>query len=621
MLQSPPALLVRHRLSRVLLVAPLFALLAGCGINSGLPTSANSTAVLTGRIIGGQQPVSGSTIQLYAAGTTGNASAATPLLNAPVFTDSSGNFTITGDYTCPANAAPVYLVAAGGNPGLPGNVNNSALVLVNALGSCASLTASTFIFVNEVTTVAAAWALAPFATSSTHVGATSTNLTGLNNAFLTAASLADTSSGLSPSAHAPANAAINSHKIYSLADTLANCVNSNGGTPCSSLFAAATPPSASVPTDTFQAALSIVTHPSNNVAALFNLIPPAPPFTSTLATAPPDWTLAVKFTGGGMSSPTGIGVDATGNVWVASYFSSASQFSPTGLPLFPNGITGSGLAHSYGLALDNSNNVWIPDEDSASNVNGGHGSVSVLNSSGQSIAGTSGFSTSQLDYPVAVATDSNATTWVVNYGTSTVSLLSSSGTPLSSAPGYGLGHLAFPVAIATDASHNAWIANQSGTSITRISPDGTQIADFACCNGAAGVAIDQNANVWVANYYGNSISEISSAGTILSNGTYTGGGISFPQGIAIDGAGSVWIANYRGSSLTQLAGSNTPNPGAALSPAAGWGPDAKILLGYALAIDSSGNIWTTGFGDDCLTQFVGLATPVKTPQIGPPKLP
>ena len=96
----------------------------------------------------------------------------------------------------------------------------------------------------------------------------------------------------------------------------------------------------------------------------------------------------INFTGGGMNSPSGVGVDSTGNVWVASYFSAASEFSPTGNPIFPSGITSGGLYHSYGLAIDAQNNVWIPNEDStASGVNGGLGSITVLNSSGQLISG------------------------------------------------------------------------------------------------------------------------------------------------------------------------------------------------------------------------------------------
>jgi hypothetical protein len=49
-------------------------------------------------------------------------------------------------------------------------------------------TSSTNIVINEATSAAAAWALSPFAASMTNIGASSTNLTGITNAFATAES-------------------------------------------------------------------------------------------------------------------------------------------------------------------------------------------------------------------------------------------------------------------------------------------------------------------------------------------------------------------------------------------------------------------------------------------------
>jgi streptogramin lyase len=163
--------------------------------------------------------------------------------------------------------------------------------------------------------------------------------------------------------------------------------------------------------------------------------------------------------------------------------------------------------------------------------------------------------------------------------------------------------------------------NQSGGSVTRVSPDGSQFTSFACCDGPSTLAFDQQGNAWVANYYGNSMSEISSAGVIVANGTYAGGGIDHPQGVAIDGAGNVWIANFRNGAISELAGASAAAPGAALSPAGGLGADASLLEAYAIAVDPSGNLWISNFGSNLLTQFVGLAAPVKTPLLGLPQAP
>src|SRR5206468_8722791 len=122
---------------------------------------------ITGNVHGGQQPVAFSTVQLYTVGTTGDGSAAAPLLAQTVTSDAGGNFSITGLYSC-TGATLVYLTATGGQPG-PG-ITNPNLAMMTALGPCSSLTPSTFIQINEVTTVAAVSALAPFMTGYSAVG-------------------------------------------------------------------------------------------------------------------------------------------------------------------------------------------------------------------------------------------------------------------------------------------------------------------------------------------------------------------------------------------------------------------------------------------------------------------
>ncbi len=301
----------------------------------------------------------------------------------------------------------------------------------------------------------------------------------------------------------------------------------------------------------------------------------AVPFAHALTAAPSDWTMFINFTGGKMNGPTGVGVDSTGNVWVASYFGVASEFTPTGAPVFPNGITAGGLSESYGLAIDAQNNVWIPNESSPGNVNGGLGSVTVLNSAGQVISGSTGYSAGGIAYPDAIAIDTNGTVWVADNHDASVTLLSNNGQPLSGATGYTTPNLAFPVAVAIDAAHNGWVANVEDGYVTKVSPDGSQFTSYSCCAGPGGLAVDQRGFVWVADSTGNSIAQIASNGMIVSTG-YNDNGASLirPQGIAIDGSGRVWVTNFRGKSITELAGSADPSPGQILSPPAGWAPDA-----------------------------------------------
>ena len=91
--------------------------------------------------------------------------------------------------------------------------------------------------------------------------------------------------------------------------------------------------------------------------------------------------------------------------------------------------------------------------------------------------------------------------------------------------------------------------------------------------------------------------------------------------VAVDGAGTVWVTNYQGNSLSEIDGASSATPGTFLSPSTGFGSDASLLEPYALAIDSSGNIWVSNSGKNTLTEFIGVAAPVKTPLAGPPQTP
>jgi hypothetical protein len=605
---------------------------AGCGGSGGSGSTGSSGGgtggagttgaglSFGGKVMAGSQAVSGAAVQLYAAGTSGYGSVGTALLSGSVTTTSSGGFTVPAGYSCSSSSTQVYLVARGGNPGLSGSVNNSSLAMMAALGSCGNITASTAVVVNEVTTVASVAALAAFYSSGGNVGTSSTNAAGLANAFGAANQLANMTTGASPGASLPAGLSIPSAKINSLADILYGCTGTGGGAPCNAVITEGTIPGGSAPGNTLDAIYNMLRNPAINVPATQLVVAP-PPFTPTAAT--PDWTLAVTWSGGGMDLPTAMALDSSGNAWVASYFSALTELPAlgTGGAVQQIASASTALDESYGLTVDGSNNIWVANEESSSSINSGFGNVVKFSNTGQLLSGASGYTTGGVYFPQGLAADTTGNVWVVDYGDSLVTLLGSNGTAVNGGTGWGVGQLALPVTVAVDASHNAWVANQSSNTVTQISPDGTKVTAISCCNGASGVAIDQGGNVWVANYFGNSISEVSSAGAVLLNGQ-TGGGVDHPQGIAIDGAGKVWVGNLQKKTVSEFSGATSTMPGTPLSPAAGLGTDAQLGSPFAVAIDLSGNVWVSNSnGANTVTTFVGLATPVKTPLVGPAQLP
>ena len=632
-------------------VAPLCAVLGGLfllcltGCGMGDPAAPSPVPLtVNGRVHGGQQAVVGAQIQLYVAGNAGNGSAASALLTKTVTSGTDGGFSITGDYSCPSATSQVYIVATQGNPGLGSGGNNPALAMTTALGSCGNLSASQFIWVNEVTTAAAAWALAPFAKDITHIGASSTNATGLANAFLNAQLIADTSTG--NVAALASNLKTEPGKIYELADAVESCINSDGTSGCQPLFTAATPSGGSAPTNTWDAVMNIVKNPANNVGGVFAAIGPQPPFATSLTKAPNDWTLSLTVTGGAITSPESLAADSQGNIWVASNNVNGalvSAVNPQGTPLSGSGFgSTANLAQEFGLAVDFNDNVWVTDGQNPSHGTKG----SVVRLSGVSSGGTLGtptiFSDSSLDYPYAVAADTDGSIWIANYyllgsSTSLVKLNPSTSTytPINMGTGFG-----FAVAVAADPSHGAWATGTSGNiSFAHADNTGSVVFESNCCGVAGAVALDSSNNVWVADTTNNTsngysgstptgaITEVSSSGTTEKD-FITTGGITNPSHIAIDAGQNVWVSNLHTTSTTtqyesfsELAGANSSNPGAAISPSTGYGLDAGLLQPYALIVDPSGNVWVSNTYGNSLVMFFGMATPTKTPMPPTPVAP
>ena len=182
-------------------ISMLALALAGCAMGNFTSGTAPvaATAGIAGRVHGGQQP------HLRRAGATHGTRHLR--LRLRLLRSSSPPLRLrmrTAHLPCPGLTPVrpigglVYLLATGGNAGAG---VNSAIAEAAIVGNCNSLSASTFVNISEVTTIAAAYALAPFATitagtpQTTNVGTSLTNLQGLYNAAGPAANLANNLTG------------------------------------------------------------------------------------------------------------------------------------------------------------------------------------------------------------------------------------------------------------------------------------------------------------------------------------------------------------------------------------------------------------------------------------------
>ncbi len=579
-------------------------LLSGCGMGVANTDGGASPLAISGHLVGGNQPVTGSTIQLYDASSTGYGTQATALLTPAVTTGAGGIFNITGLYHCASGSDQVYLVATGGNPGLPGNVNNPQLALMIALGPCGTLPGVANVVVNEVTTVAAVWALAPFMTSFDHVGTSSGNTVGLVNAFGMANNLASIITGSSPGP-APAGSTIPSAEINSLANALAGCVNTAGGhatdsTPCGNLFDAATV-GAKVPTNTIDAALAIAQHPGNNAGTIFNLgAGDAAAFQPTLPQAPNDWTVAASFGLGDTARQTnGMAFDAAGDLWVVAT-DALYEVSPTGSVL----RSFSSMAGNA-VSIDPSGNIWVGATGKAllemPSTLGSPATFTVTLAGGSNVE--------------RLALDGNGNAW---YSCSTCGSVYTYNPTTTADTGFVATGVSRAGSISIDPSEQVWLgAFDQNSNVSVFTNAGTPLVNspFTCesCGFAGNVANDNGGNAWIV---GRNLTRMTGTGAVTNIDEV--GGLFSPSAVAIDGAGNAWVTNTQ-SSVLLLSGqpeqgslSGFTNAGVAVTPSTGYVSDS-LTSPQSVAVDGSGSVWLRNSGSTNVTAFVGVGAPVATP--------
>ncbi len=184
-----------------------------------------------------------------------------------------------------------------------------------ALGACTSLSAATYITMNELTTVAAVNALYPYMSvtpgAAPVVGSGTSDVAALEAGFTLAGEFVNTATGTAPG-NVPTGYVAPVAEINTLGDAMANCVNSGGGvandgTGCGNFFKMTTPTSGTAPVDTVGALLNLAKNPALNTSGLYASASPTSPFQPQLPAQPVDFSVALTPVGTLRISPSSIG--------------------------------------------------------------------------------------------------------------------------------------------------------------------------------------------------------------------------------------------------------------------------------------------------------------------------
>lgn len=347
--------------------------------------------------------------------------------------------------------------------------------------------------------------------------------------------------------------------------------------------------------------------------------------------------------------PCGLAVDAIGDVYVADFDNSEiRKVTPDGNVTTLAGAasqagnadgqgSGARFDHPMGVSVDGAGNIYVIDTSSQTiRLISPGGSVSTR----AGMPGVGGRSdgagaTARFFFPAGIAATSAGTVYVADTGNHALRVMTPDGTvgtlagttgQAGSTDGTGSAALfAYPDGVALDGSGNLFVADRNNNVIRKIAPGGA-VTTFAGAaglpgsadgaggaarfNGPTGVAVDGSGNVYVADAGNSTIRKITADGGVTTfaglagvagsaDGTGSAARFNAPQGVAADGVGNVYVADTNNSTIRKVTSNGTVATlaGAAGQNGGGDGPggSARFSSPYAVAVDSSGNVYVADF--------------------------
>jgi streptogramin lyase len=302
---------------------------------------------------------------------------------------------------------------------------------------------------------------------------------------------------------------------------------------------------------------------------------------------------AVVNLGSGFSSPTGVTVDGSGNVYVADFGNSQVKviLAVNGtIPASPTVVTlGSGFSDPFTVAVDGNGNVFVTDYGNHAvkeieAVNGSIPSSPVIRSLG------SGYGTL-----FGTALDGKGDLFVTDYSVGKVKELVAVDGVIPAEPkilSLG-GGFNIPAGLAIDGNGNVFVGDQNNSAVKEILAASGYTSTITVASGFItpdGVAVDANGNVYVANNGGDTVQEIVAVnGVIPASPTILtlGGEFNQPFDVAVDKNGNVYVAEKGNNAVKEIV-----NAGLNFGPAI-VGTFAPFPLTLYFTFDTGGTLGST----------------------------
>lgn len=548
-------------------------------------------------------------VTVYGSVVSGSSSASSPISGATItiYQLQNGSSVPLGSTTSNSQGQFSLKIAQNGNGGIYYAIasKSDSIKLMASLGSGPYLR----VIINELTTIASAYAFSAFLNNGLLTGST----LPLQIASDMAQNIASSESGsISTILQQPPNAY--ETNTWSLVGTLGNILSAcvrDATNACTNLFSLTPSMQGTAPTNTIQSLANLARNPSQNVSSIFALGSASqiysPYLSSTQGPSSSDplqkldaFTIAIKFNNSGSTScpfggPANVAFDANGYLWINNNVVQGTPDSAQCLiVLKPNGqpanglndtpsspITGGGILGSgFGVAIDLLGNIWSGNFGWGS-VLPSTGSITKLSNLGAALSPSTGFIGSSFQVQ-GVAVDQSNNIWMASNGNNKV-IIFPNGDPNSAIEYSDTNRSPFGMAI--DQNGAGWVSYTGTDRVSKFSLRGNSLlkeftVSLANLSNPKGIAIDSLGNAWTVAGNNSTVYVVSASGSLSS---YTGRGLDGPWGVSIDAADNVWIANFGDAtnlgnrySVVRLCGSSRTNcpsgaqVGDAISPSAGY---------------------------------------------------
>jgi sugar lactone lactonase YvrE len=350
-----------------------------------------------------------------------------------------------------------------------------------------------------------------------------------------------------------------------------------------------------------------------------------------------------------LSEPTGIGADASGNLFLTDWLncrvrkinangtivtvagSASMGFSGDG-----GAATNAALYSPNGVAVDSNGNLFIADSDNnrIRKVNANGIITTVAGNGNASFAGDGGAATNaSLNFPYAIALDTNANLFIADYVGKRICKVNAGGV-LTTVAGGGTysgdggaalnAALSDPSGVAVDNTGNLFIADPGANRIRKVNTNG--IISTVAGNGTAsfsgdggpstnatvadpfGIAIDGGGNLFISDTSNNRVRKANSSGTITTfagNGTASFSGDGFaatnaalynPNAVTKDASGNLFVADLNNHRVRKVATNGIITTVAGNGDYSFYGDNgaatnAALTSPSGVAVDASGNLF------------------------------